>query len=57
MELLASQTFWLGFLAGVATVLIAYGVLLVVGVVIRPWAMAAAAGVPVGVPRLIGMKL
>jgi uncharacterized protein YqfA (UPF0365 family) len=57
LDLLASREFQIGVVVGIAGVFVIYAAWLVTAVVLRPWVMAKASGVDIGVLQLIGMKL
>jgi uncharacterized protein YqfA (UPF0365 family) len=57
IQLLTSHDFQIGVLTGVLGVIGIYSLLLLLGVVLRPWLYAKASGVDVMVRQLIGMRL
>ena len=57
IQLLTSRDFQIGVLTGVLGVFGIYLLLLLLGVVLRPWLYAKASGVDVMVRQLIGMRL
>jgi uncharacterized protein YqfA (UPF0365 family) len=56
-ELISSSDFQIGVAVGAGAVVAVYFAFLLIAVVLRPLAMAAASGASVGVGHLIGMKL
>ena len=57
MQILGSADFRVGFFAGLAAAFVVYAAFKLVGVVLKPWAMAWASGVQVGIAHLVGMGL
>ena len=55
-DLLASADFRLGIIVGVAGVLGIYLLLLLIGVVVKPWLLAKAAGANVPLLQLVGIR-